>query len=112
MASATTSKSSSNRCPYWFSVIAASLCPSCRWIVFTCAPEEIISEATVTPLTGPSDSDVLAALDTEYSMSPDVIAQSVPGLTKADAPARLEALAADGLAIIDSRGRYTRKDPA
>jgi energy-coupling factor transporter ATP-binding protein EcfA2 len=75
------------------------------------APEP--ARLTVVPdHNAPTDDVILAALSDEYAMSPDVIAGSVPGLTKADAPARLESLAADGLAIIDARGRYTRKDPA
>jgi hypothetical protein len=71
--------------------------------------------ATVTTLAAANtatDESILAALDTEYPMSPEVIAGSVPGLTKADAPARLEALAAAGKATADNRNRYTRKDPA
>lgn len=60
----------------------------------------------------PADDAILAALSDEYAMSPDVIAGSVPGLTKTDAPTRLQALAADGRATADNRGRYTRRSPA
>ncbi|MGP5642368.1 AAA family ATPase [Corynebacterium variabile] len=58
--------------------------------------------------TGPSDQIILGALDTEFGLSPDTVAGSVPGLTRADAPARLHALADAGLVTVDTRGRYTR----
>ncbi|WP_417288490.1 AAA family ATPase [Corynebacterium variabile] len=58
--------------------------------------------------TGPSDQIILGALDLEFGLSPDTVAGSVPGLTRADAPGRLHALAEAGLVAVDARGRYTR----
>ncbi|MGO3039563.1 AAA family ATPase [Corynebacterium variabile] len=56
----------------------------------------------------PTDQIILGALDLEFGLSPDTVAGSVPGLTRADAPARLQALAEAGLVAADARGRYTR----
>lgn len=67
--------------------------------------------ATITVLpatTTPSDEDILKYLSADFGMSPSTVATSVPGLTKTDAPARLEALAAAGLVAVDKRGKYTR----
>jgi hypothetical protein len=58
--------------------------------------------------TEPPDEMILDALDTEYGLSPETIAGSVPGLTRENAPARLAALADTGRVIADSRGRYTK----
>ncbi|MGC3905386.1 AAA family ATPase [Corynebacterium variabile] len=55
----------------------------------------------VPELTEPADEMILDALDTEFGLSPETVAGSVPGLTRENAPARLAALA-------DSRGRYTK----
>lgn len=66
----------------------------------------------VPELTEPADEMILAALDTEYGLSPATVAGSVPGLTRDAAPARLEALATAGLVTVDRRGRYIRKDLA
>lgn len=61
--------------------------------------------------TGPTDQTILDALDTEFGLSPETVAGSVPGLNRADAPGRLEALAAAGLVTVDHRNRYTRNHP-
>lgn len=58
--------------------------------------------------TKPSDEAILKALDIEFGLSPETVAGSVPGLTRADAPARLNALAEAGLVTVDARGRYIR----
>lgn len=57
-----------------------------------------------------ADSMILAALDAEYGLSPETVAGSVPGLTRNDAPGRLQELATAGLVAVDHRNRYTRID--
>ncbi|WP_078057237.1 AAA family ATPase [Corynebacterium provencense] len=64
--------------------------------------------AAVPDLTAPSDADILDSLDTEYGLSPETVAGSVPGLTRDAALARLRALATAGLVTVDARGRYIR----
>lgn len=67
--------------------------------------------ATVTALPATADvadEMILDALDTEFGLSPETVAGSVPGLTRENAPARLAALADTGRVIADSRGRYTK----
>lgn len=55
-----------------------------------------------------ADSMILAALDAEYGLSPETVAGSVPGLTRTDAPGRLQELANAGLVAVDHRNRFTR----
>jgi len=67
--------------------------------------------ATVTALPSagtPTDDAILDALDTEFGLSPETVAGSVPGLTRDAAPDRLHALATAGRVTADHRGRYIR----